>query len=176
MKSKENIVFLGMMGSGKTSIGFLVSKKLNLDFFDTDQLIEKEMGMKISKIFEIKGEKYFREQEANALVKITKQDNFVVALGGGAPCFASNFSLIKSTGISVYLQMEKVDLYNRLAANRGNRPLLYSLNENELEAYISSSLDVREEYYNQADIVISAKDFNAERYGMLIEEISTYDK
>ena len=164
------------MGSGKSTIGKKLASKMNLKFVDLDGFIEAEMDCSVEDAFALQGEKYFREQEANALVKITKQDNFVVALGGGAPCFASNFSLIKSTGISVYLQMEKVDLYNRLAANRGNRPLLYSLNENELEAYISSSLDVREEYYNQADIVISAKDFNAERYGMLIEEISTYDK
>jgi shikimate kinase len=170
------IFLLGFMGSGKSTIGKKLASKMNLKFVDLDGFIEAEMDCSVEDAFALQGEKYFREQEANALVKITKQDNFVVALGGGAPCFASNFSLIKSTGISVYLQMEKVDLYNRLAANRGNRPLLYSLNENELEAYISSSLDVREEYYNQADIVISAKDFNAERYGMLIEEISTYDK
>ena len=170
------IFLLGFMGSGKSTIGKKLASKMNLKFVDLDGFIEAEMDCSVEDAFALQGEKYFREQEANALVKITKQDNFVVALGGGAPCFASNFSVIKSTGISVYLQMEKVDLYNRLAANRGNRPLLYSLNENELEAYISSSLDVREEYFNQADIVISAKDFNAERYGMLIEEISTYDK
>ena len=170
------IFLLGFMGSGKSTIGKKLASKMNLKFVDLDGFIEAEMDCSVEDAFALQGEKYFREQEANALVKITKQDNFVVALGGGAPCFASNFSLIKSTGISVYLQMDKVDLYNRLAANRGNRPLLYSLNENELEAYISSTLDVREEYYNKADIVISAKDFNAERYGMLIEEISTYDK
>ncbi|MBT6438513.1 MAG: shikimate kinase [Flavobacteriales bacterium] len=170
------IFLLGFMGSGKSTIGKKLASKMNLKFVDLDGFIEAEMNCSVEDAFALQGEKYFREQEEKALIKMSKQDDFVVALGGGAPCFASNFSLIKSTGISVYLQMEKVDLYNRLAANRGNRPLLYSLNENELEAYISSSLDVREEYYNQADIVISAKDFNAERYGMLIEEISTYDK
>ena len=170
------IFLLGFMGSGKSTIGKKLASKMNLKFVDLDGFIEAEMNCSVEDAFALQGEKYFREQEEKALIKMSKQDDFVVALGGGTPCFASNFSVIKSTGISVYLQMEKVDLYNRLAANRGNRPLLYSLNENELEAYISSSLDVREEYYNQADIVISAKDFNAERYGMLIEEISTYDK
>ena len=61
MKSKENLVFLGMMGSGKTSIGSIVSKKLNIDFIDIDQEIEKKVGIAISKIFENEGEKYFRE-------------------------------------------------------------------------------------------------------------------
>lgn len=170
------IFLLGFMGSGKSTIGKKLASKMNLKFVDLDRFIESEMDYSVEDAFALQGEKYFREQEANALFKITKQDNFVVALGGGTPCFADNFGVIKSTGISVYLQMDKVDLYNRLAANRGNRPLLYSLNENELEAYISNTLDVREEYYNEADIVISAKDFNAESYGMLIEEISNYDK
>jgi len=170
------IFLLGFMGSGKSTIGKKLASKMNLKFVDLDGFIEAEMDCSVEDAFALQGEKYFREQEEKALIKMSKQDDFVVALGGGTPCCASNFSVIKSTGISVYLQMEKVDLYNRLAANRGNRPLLYSLNENELEAYISSTLDVREEYYNQADIVISAKDFNAEMYGMLIEKISTYDK
>ena len=63
MKLKKNLVFLGMMGSGKTSIGFLVSKKLNLNFVDIDNEIENEMGMKIKEIFEKKNENYFRQIE-----------------------------------------------------------------------------------------------------------------
>ena len=66
MKSKENIVFLGMMGSGKTSIGKLISKKLKLDFFDIDQLIEKKLSMQIAKIFEEKGEIFFRKIESDS--------------------------------------------------------------------------------------------------------------
>ena len=61
MKSKENIVFLGMMGSGKSSVGLLISKKLNLNFFDIDNIIEKELNSKISDIFKNKGESFFRE-------------------------------------------------------------------------------------------------------------------
>ena len=61
MKSSKNIVFLGMMGSGKSSIGLLVSKKLKMKFFDIDHLIEKELNMTISEIFETKGEKFFRK-------------------------------------------------------------------------------------------------------------------
>ena len=67
MKSKGNIVFLGMMGSGKTSIGELVSKKLNLNFFDIDQCIENESKMKISEIFSSKGENFFRKLEEKKL-------------------------------------------------------------------------------------------------------------
>ena len=73
MKSKENIVFLGMMGSGKTSLGAMISRKLKLNFFDTDNCIEKELGMKIQKIFELKGEKYFREIEEKITLDILKK-------------------------------------------------------------------------------------------------------
>ena len=73
MDSKENLVFLGMMGSGKSSIGSLVSKKLNLDFLDVDKEIEKKIGMTISQIFENKGEKYFREVEELITLKFLKK-------------------------------------------------------------------------------------------------------
>ena len=74
MKSKENIVFLGMMGSGKSAIGKLVSKKLQLQFFDIDKYIEEETGMKISKIFDLKGEPFFRDLEKKISLKILKKN------------------------------------------------------------------------------------------------------
>ena len=70
MKSKKNLVFIGMMGSGKSSIGSIVSKKLNFNFFDIDQLIEDDQKMKISKIFEIKGEVSFRDIEKKITLNI----------------------------------------------------------------------------------------------------------
>ena len=73
MKSKENIVFLGMMGSGKSSIGYLVSKKLKLDFIDIDQEIEDKLQMTISKIFQNKGEKFFRNFEEKLTLKLLKK-------------------------------------------------------------------------------------------------------
>ena len=83
MKSKGNIVFLGMMGSGKTSIGKLVSKKLDLNFFDIDQKIEEKFQMKISKIFNEKGETFFRKIEEKMTLELLKRKKSVIALGGG---------------------------------------------------------------------------------------------
>ena len=74
---KKNLIFLGMMGSGKSSIGYLVSKKLNLIFVDVDNLIEKQSGMNISKIFKIKGEGYFRNLEEKTTLKALKGVNKV---------------------------------------------------------------------------------------------------
>ncbi|MDA9608924.1 hypothetical protein N9S14_00180 [Candidatus Pelagibacter sp.] len=84
MKSKENLVFLGMMGSGKSSIGSLTAKKLEIKFIDVDKEIEKELGLSISKIFETKGEDYFRKFEEKKTLKILKINSVVVSLGGGA--------------------------------------------------------------------------------------------
>ena len=84
MKSKENLVFLGMMGSGKSSIGSLTAKKLGIKFIDVDKEIERELGLSISKIFETKGEDYFRKFEEKTTLKILKNNSVVVSLGGGA--------------------------------------------------------------------------------------------
>ena len=78
MESKKNLVFLGMMGSGKTTIGKLTSKKLKLNFFDIDSLIEKKMGISISSIFNKKGEKFFREIEEEITLDILKKKNNVI--------------------------------------------------------------------------------------------------
>ena len=84
MKSKENLVFVGMMGSGKSSIGFLIARKLKLEFIDIDKEIEKELGLSIKKIFETRGEDYFRKIEEKTTLKILKKRKKVISLGGGA--------------------------------------------------------------------------------------------
>ena len=84
MKSKENLVFLGMMGSGKSSIGSLVAKKLKLNFVDIDKEIEKNLNITIKKIFEVKGEDYFRKIEEQTTLKKLKLSSTVISLGGGA--------------------------------------------------------------------------------------------
>jgi len=131
MKSKENIVFLGMMGAGKTSIGFLVSKKLNLDFLDIDQLIEKELGMKISKIFETKGEKYFREIEEKITLKSLKIKKIVISLGGGAFLNKNIRDEILSNHSSYWLKLNSKMLIKRIR-NNSKRPIAFKLTNNEL--------------------------------------------
>ena len=84
MNLNKNLIFLGMMGSGKSSIGHLVSKKLNLNFFDIDNLIENSEGLDISSIFKEKGEAYFRKLEEKITLKTLKSKNSVISLGGGS--------------------------------------------------------------------------------------------
>jgi len=131
MKSKENLVFLGMMGSGKSSIGSIVSKKLNIDFIDIDLEIEKKIGMSISRIFEYKGEKYFRQIEELITLKFLKKSKALISLGGGA--FLNNRikKEVLDNNISFWLNWDMKTLINRVK-NSPKRPLAFKSSKNEL--------------------------------------------
>jgi shikimate kinase/shikimate kinase/3-dehydroquinate synthase len=131
MKSKENLVFLGMMGSGKSSIGSLVAKKLKLNFIDVDKEIEKELGISISKIFETKGEDYFRKFEEKITLKILRINSVVVSLGGGAFVNKMIRKEVLKNHISFWLNWNSEILLNRIK-NSKKRPLAFNSTENEL--------------------------------------------
>ena len=131
MKSGKNIVFLGMMGSGKTSIGYMVSKKLNLDFFDIDNLIEKKLDLNISKIFEIKGEKFFREFEEKTTLDILKKKNVVISLGGGAFLNRNIRTEVLKNHLSFWLKNDAKIIINRII-NNPKRPIAFNSTKNEL--------------------------------------------
>ena len=131
MESKENIVFLGMMGSGKTSIGLLISKKLNLQFYDIDQIIEKELKMNISDIFEKKGEKFFRDIEEKTTLKILKKKWIVISLGGGAFINKKIREEILKNHLSFWLNWNSKTLIQRIKKNI-KRPIALKSSTNEL--------------------------------------------
>ena len=131
MKSEKNIVFLGMMGSGKTSIGTLFSKKLNLDFFDVDNFIEKDQGMKISLIFKEKGEKFFRELEEKITLNILKKRGVVIALGGGAFMNSKIRKEILINHFSFWLNSDSQILIKRIISSK-KRPIASNSTKNEL--------------------------------------------
>ena len=131
MKSKENLVFLGMMGSGKSSIGSLVAKKLKLNFIDVDKEVEKELGLSITKAFEKKGEDYFRKIEEKITLEALKNNLTVISLGGGA--FINNVirKEVLKNHISFWLNWNTETLLNRIK-NSEKRPIAFNSNENEL--------------------------------------------
>ena len=131
MKSKENLVFLGMMGSGKSSIGSLVAKKLNLNFIDVDKEIEKELSLSISKIFETKGEDYFRKFEEKKTLKILKSNSTVISLGGGAFINKVIRKEVLKNHISFWLNWDNETLINRIK-NSKKRPIAFKSTDNEL--------------------------------------------
>jgi len=131
MKSKENLVFLGMMGSGKSSIGLLIAKKLKVDFIDVDKEIEKELGISIKKIFENKGENYFRKIEEKITLEKLKSNSSVIALGGGAFTNKKIRKNVLKDHLSFWLNWNDEILLNRIK-NSKKRPLAFNSSDNEL--------------------------------------------
>ena len=152
MKSKENLVFLGMMGSGKTSVGLIVSNKLKLNFFDIDEEIEKECGIKISKIFEAKGEAYFRKIEENITLKILKKNNCVISLGGGAFLNKNIKNEVLKNHLSFWLNWNENTLINRIK-NSKKRPLAFKSTKNELVEIIKK----RSNIYSKAQFKVECE-------------------
>ena len=131
MKSKENLVFLGMMGSGKSSIGLLIAKKLKVDFIDVDKEIEKELGISIKEIFENKGENYFRKIEEKITLEKLKSNSSVIALGGGAFTNKKIRKNVLKDHLSFWLNWNDEILLNRIK-NSKKRPLAFNSSDNEL--------------------------------------------
>ena len=131
MKSKENLVFLGMMGSGKSSIGSLVAKKLKLNFVDIDKEIEKNLNITIKKIFEVKGENFFRKIEEQTTLKKLKLSSTVISLGGGAFINNNIRKEILKNHLSFWLNWDDKTLLNRIK-NSKKRPLAINATDTEL--------------------------------------------
>ena len=120
-----------MMGSGKSSIGLIVSKKLNIEFIDVDHEIEKKLNMKISKIFENDGEKYFRKIEEEMTLKILKNKKTVISLGGGGFLNNKIEKEILDKHISIWLNWDSKTLVNRIKKSK-KRPVAFKSSKNEL--------------------------------------------
>jgi|TARA_A100001035_G_scaffold167360_1_gene132620 shikimate kinase len=135
MKSKKNLVFLGMMGSGKSSIGLLVSKKLNINFIDIDNEIEKKLKMKIKNIFEIKGENYFRKVEEDMTLKVLNNIRNVISLGGGGFLNKQIRKEVLDNHISFWLNWKSKTLLKRIKDSK-KRPIAIKSSKNELAKLI----------------------------------------
>ena len=158
---QKNIILTGYMGVGKTTIGAFLAKKRNLPFYDLDQLIEKQEKKSIKTIFETKGEIYFRKIE-HALLKefVENNSNYVLALGGGTPCYANNHLVLQQPLVSsFYLKASIAVLSHRLKNNVSERPLLSNTTAlDELKEQIAKSLFDRSYFYHQSKQIISVDD------------------
>ena len=141
MKSKENLVFLGMMGSGKSSIGLMVAKKLKLNFTDIDNEIEKELGKKITDIFEEYGEDFFRKIEEKITLKKLKLNSSVISLGGGAFINRNIRKEVLKNHLSFWLNLNNKILLDRIK-NSKKRPLVINLPDNEINNLIKKRSNI----------------------------------
>ena len=172
MNKQLKVVLVGLPGSGKSTFGKQLAKELGFPFLDLDQLIEERYQLKISDIFSIHGEGTFREWESLVLQDTLKQDRaYILASGGGTPCFNDNMDLINSQGISVYLDVPLGSISRRLQTSKAQqRPLFQGLDQGEITLKLKSLLVTREYFYNQAKIKLIGEDFSAEL--LLVELIS----
>ena len=131
MKIKKNLVLLGMMGVGKTGIGKYVARRLKIDFFDIDKLIEEKNEMKITEIFKTKGEIYFRKEEEVVTIKYLNKKTSIISLGGGGFINDKIRKKVLSECISVWLNVNLETIYMRLK-NSKKRPLVYKNNQNNI--------------------------------------------
>ena len=150
MKLNKNLVLVGMMGSGKSLIGKILSKKLDFDFIDTDRKIEEIEKKTISEIFKNNGEKYFRDIEEVISLKSLKLNNKVIALGGGGYINLSIRKCVQQKCISFWLNWKNETLVNRIKLSK-KRPLAMKLSELELNKLIIK----RSTLYNLSDYKIN---------------------
>ena len=150
MKSKKNLVLVGMMGSGKSTIGSLLSKKLNLKFVDIDNVLENEAKMKISEIFEKKGENFFRNFEERITLKVLKLANNIISLGGGSFINEKIRKEILINNFSFWLNCDAKTLLKRIKKNK-KRPVAFNLNDSE----ILELIEKRAKIYSKAQFKIN---------------------
>ena len=154
MNSKKNLVLLGMMGSGKSTLGYLLSKRIKLDFIDIDNVIEDKAGMSIFKIFEVMGKDYFRDLEEKISNSILKTSNRVVSLGGGAFINKNIREEILSNHFSFWLNCNEEVLLKRIRINK-KRPLIHKSTDKEIKKIIKK----RNKIYAKAQFKINCNEF-----------------
>ena len=148
----KNIVLVGPMGSGKTTVGRRLAQELDQDFFDTDHEIIDKTGVTIDHIFDIEGEEGFRERETKILENLCQMSNIILATGGGIVILPKNRKILKNAGLVVYLS-SSIDQLLRRTAKSKTRPLLE--NSTDREKTITELVEARDVYYREvASIVV----------------------
>ena len=150
MKSKKNLILIGMMGSGKSTIGSLISKKLNMKFIDIDSVLENDSKMKIAEIFEKRGENFFRNLEEEITLKSLNSINSVISLGGGGFINEKIRREVLKNNFSFWLNCTTQTLLNRIKNNK-KRPIAFNLSNDELTELIAE----RAKIYSKAQFKIN---------------------
>jgi len=145
----RNIVLIGFMGSGKTTVGRNLANELDFKFIDTDHLIESNTNMTISDIFKTYGEDYFRNLEKDVIKSISELRGYVISTGGGIVKYHKNILVLRKNGILFYLKASPDKIYNNILKDSDNRPLLKGSKYEKLTK-IRILLQQREGLYNSA--------------------------
>lgn len=149
------IFLIGFMGSGKSYWGRRLSLKLGIPFFDLDEQVTGHAGKTIPEIFASEGEEQFRLLEKEVLYIISEShESFVMACGGGTPCFFNNIEYMNNAGITVWINPAPQVLFERLVNEKPGRPLIRDLSDEQLRSFISRKYADRKIYYEQAGVIV----------------------
>ena len=151
INNKLNIAFCGMMGSGKSSIGRIIAKNINYDFYDIDKIIEDRSNKTISEIFKNSGENFFRKLEEEVTLEMLVREKCIISLGGGAISNNIIRNSIKHNSYNIYIKVKIENLYKRLIYSK-NRPLI---NESNLNQVLLNLLKKRKKFYEDADLIVN---------------------
>lgn len=159
------VVLLGYMASGKSTVGRLLSEKIKLPFKDLDAEIERNTEMTVSQIFKQKGELFFRKKEAEVLQQLLSGDEgFVIALGGGTPCYGINLETINTnTEHTFYLKLNVSSLVQRLTHEKNQRPIVANISDTDLPEFVGKHLFERNRFYMLAKHIINCNQKSEEQ-------------
>jgi shikimate kinase len=175
MSIKNKHVFLcGFMGSGKSTLGRHLSKRMNRKFIDLDNFIEERTQKNVTELFKEQGEKAFRLLETRYLFEVVKmKESCVIALGGGTVCSPINLDIIKQSGVLVYISLTADELFNRLKNSNTKRPLIKGLSKEALKLYVHRMLEERLADYQKAHLQLNGVGLNDT---VLLEAINHHAK
>lgn len=159
------------MGAGKTTLAKKLASKLSYSWLDTDQEIEKKEGIKISEIFKVRGEAYFRTLEKQLVDDLIPNQNIIIASGGGLPCFNDNMSKLNKLGITIYLERTPKELFQRVKQATNSRPLIADKSDEELLEYIKNTMEKRREIYLKSTIIADRFSQTSEKIIELIDSL-----
>lgn len=148
-----NLILVGFMASGKTTIGRRLSQRLGYSFLDTDQFVESEIGCSIAELFSIQGEEYFRTLETRLAGRLTRMENSVIATGGGMIMTPGNLERLRAAGILIFLKAAREDLITRLERDT-RRP---KVRNGDIGETVTKMMDERLPTYSQSDIIVETK-------------------
>jgi len=167
-----NIFLVGLMGSGKSFWAQRLSSLLKMPSFDLDKEIENAEGKSIPEIFAEKGETYFRQKENEVLKTFAAKKNFILATGGGAPCFHNNINWMNDNGITIWIDEPLSTIASRLKKGKFHRPLIANIADESLEDFFYEMREKRKPFYSKAQYHLDSSDLNEKHF---IEILSPYE-
>ena len=148
----KRVFLVGYMGVGKTTIGKILSKELDVEFIDLDKYIENRYRKTIQEIFAQKGEAKFRIIEREMLREVATFQDVLISTGGGTPCFFNNMDVMNQLGVTVFIKASVDQLMSRLLASKNVRPIIHNKTPEELKEFVTKHLAEREVYYSKAKL------------------------